>query len=876
MRLSIILTVLVSLFIRPVLCTGQDKKEIRGIVLNLNDDEPIEGVIVMILSPEDGKVLSYGMTGADGTFTMSYVFQRDSVDVSASSMAIEKYSLRIPVSQVYLEIRANPDIRTLREVKVIAPKMEQKGDTLNYNVSSFTDASDRSIGDVIKKLPGIEVSSSGKIYYRGLEISNFYVEGIDLLQGRYSIATSNIDASKVATVQVLENHQPIKVLKGMDIPETAAINLKLRTSALGAFFLTAQAGVGTPSLLLANELLGMRFSSNQQNLLMYKGDNTGRDILREMTSFYGASSSPVLEVFSLEGGTGPAIDLQHYLFNDAHVFSVNDLRTMGKSLTLTSNVNFLLDGQKRECGYEQTILAEGGEAPFRIAETVYTKTRKKELSTTVTLEKNTDDTYLRNRMDFGSRWDSGKVAVFSKQDVSQLILQPSVCLENSFQLIKGSNIFTSAALISDQNHTMAVSPLLLEPFSSIYGDATQEFSARQLKFDAGYRRTVRLSRSVTGYFGGTAFVRDYVVGSGILIGDSEKRFDADSLLNDLDRFEVGASLSARLLVNRNKWHFNLNLPLELNLVSVEDRIMKENTERIPYLLPNPSLSMEYRINVPLLLRFDSMFRRSISSVRDDLSGYVMTSYRYLSRNAGERPISNNLLMMATLSVKEPLSATMAYLTYSYTRNWRNTLSALDYSGVLCSMTSIPYHNTGDSHSLSLDFGSAVSAIGTTLGVVALAGKSRAVTLYQGEVSDYISEMLRINPSITTTLLHGAAILKWDASWSVTSSTVSGTRFTPVRYLRQDFSLSIVPFKGGSVNLSAKHYFNSALQSDPSVWFGNISLRYKWKKTEFLLDWTNYLNTRVLVSFSYDDISSYRTSYVLRPSEVLLRIRFSLL
>ncbi|MBQ9173272.1 MAG: hypothetical protein IJ584_06635 [Bacteroidales bacterium] len=830
----------------------------------------------MVQSPEEGKVLSYGMTGEDGSFAAGYVFPGDSVDVIASSMTIEQYSVRIPVSQSYLEIRVNPDIRTLREVKVIAPKMEQKGDTLNYNVSSFADASDRSIGDILKKLPGIDVNSSGKIFYQGLEISNFYVEGMDLLQGRYSIATSNIDASKVATVQVLENHQPIKVLEGMDIPETAAINLKLRSSALGAFFVTAQAGIGVPSLLLANELLGMRFSSNQQNLIMYKGDNTGRDILREMTSFYGASSSPVMEVFSLEGGSAPAIDLQHYLFNDAHVFSVNDLRTLGKDLTLTSNVNFLLDRQEGEMGYEQTILAGSGGDPLVIAESVNTGTRKKELSATVTLEKNTADAYLRNRTDLRSVWDSGKVNVLSEQDISQTITRPSVCFENSFRRIKGNNTLTSSALFSDQNHSMTVSPLLLEPFSAFYGSATQDFSARQFKLDAGYRRTVRLSRFLTCYFGGTAFVSDYAVTSGIMMGDSGDHYQAENLLNDLDRSEAGASLSARMILSRDRWHFNLNVPLEMRLVRVNDHIMKENAGRRPYLLPNPSLSWEYRINAPLLLRFDSMYRRSISGVRDDLSGYVMTSYRSFSRSAGELPISDILLLQTTLSVKDPSSATMAYLMYSYSRNWRNTLSALNYSGVLCSMTSVPYHNAGDSHSVSLDFGSAVSAISTTFGVVALAGKSRSVSLYQGEVADYMTEMLRIRPSVTTSLFHGSAILKWDASWSVSSSTVSGTRFTPVKYLRQTFSLSMVPLKGGSVTLTGNHYYNSALQPDPSVLFGSLSLRYKLKKTEFLLDWTNFLNTRQLASFSYDDISSYRTSYLLRPSELLLRIRFTIL
>src|SRR5690554_4852077 len=167
------------------------------------------------------------------------------------------------------------------------------GDTINYSVLSFIDETDRSIGDVLKKLPGVQVLSSGKILYQNKEISKFYVEGLDLLQGKYGVATNNIDAQQVATVQVLENHQPIKALKDMEVPENAAINLRLKQSALGAFFVTAQAGIGLPPLLLSNELIGMRFTRTQQNMLVYKGDNTGRDISKELTSFYDMFSTPI-------------------------------------------------------------------------------------------------------------------------------------------------------------------------------------------------------------------------------------------------------------------------------------------------------------------------------------------------------------------------------------------------------------------------------------------------------------------------------------------------------------------------------------------------------------------------------------------------------
>ena len=77
-------------------------------------------------------------------------------------------------------------------------------------------------------MPGIDVEKSGEIKYNGRAINKFYVEGMDMLKGRYGLATNNIAAKDIATVQVLENHQPIKALKHLQISDDVAINLKLK------------------------------------------------------------------------------------------------------------------------------------------------------------------------------------------------------------------------------------------------------------------------------------------------------------------------------------------------------------------------------------------------------------------------------------------------------------------------------------------------------------------------------------------------------------------------------------------------------------------------------------------------------------------------
>lgn len=81
-----------------------------------------------------------------------------------------------------------------------AKNKAELGDTLNYNVASYTQQGDRVIGDVLKKMPGIVVSKDGGISFNGKNISNFYVEDMDLLQGRYGLATNNINAKDVTTI----------------------------------------------------------------------------------------------------------------------------------------------------------------------------------------------------------------------------------------------------------------------------------------------------------------------------------------------------------------------------------------------------------------------------------------------------------------------------------------------------------------------------------------------------------------------------------------------------------------------------------------------------------------------------------------------------
>ena len=72
---------------------------------------------------------------------------------------------------------------------------------------------------------------NGEIQYDGKSISNFYIEGMDLMGGKYGLATKSLPQDDVATVEVMKHHQPIRVLDDFTYSDDNAINIKMKQGA---------------------------------------------------------------------------------------------------------------------------------------------------------------------------------------------------------------------------------------------------------------------------------------------------------------------------------------------------------------------------------------------------------------------------------------------------------------------------------------------------------------------------------------------------------------------------------------------------------------------------------------------------------------------
>lgn len=131
------------------------------------------------------------------------------------------------------------------------------------------------------KCQGLRFWKVEKISFNGRSIKRFYVENLDLLQGRYGLATNNIPAKAIAVVQVLEKYQPIKALQGKITIDDVAINLQLKDSAKGVWSIMGLLGGGYRPVLWNAEATAMYFNKQRQNMTIYKGNNSGGNVASE-------------------------------------------------------------------------------------------------------------------------------------------------------------------------------------------------------------------------------------------------------------------------------------------------------------------------------------------------------------------------------------------------------------------------------------------------------------------------------------------------------------------------------------------------------------------------------------------------------------------
>lgn len=850
---------------------------ITGRVLN-KDGQPAEGFVTLCLTGQS-TVLSYADLNEKGRYVLTFNGQADSLSVCVSGITIAPTTKVVPCRTQTLDFTVENQDFELQEVDIRAEPVTVRGDTTDYLVRSYAEQGDRVIGDVLKKIPGIDVSQSGAISYNGKPISKFYVEEMDMLQGRYGLAVNNINADDVSKVQVMEHHQPIKMLQNRTYSEDVAINLKLKDKAKGTYALSTALGAGLQQRqeggvtgLWNEELTGMYFGKDRQTMQTYKGNNSADNILAELSNQYGGSHPiPISRVSVLHPGT-PGLPQKRYMDNRTHAASASWLERLTQKKELTFNAVYTYNEQQR-AGYTYTEHYRPRETGVGIHETQTSCDKSHNLELAHKYTNNAERNYCSN--DFSARvaWnDANAFGLTTSQTYNSTVSQNMRSVPFSFQdaamvqCLLGENIFRFNFRAGYAQSTQTLRVTEYDTRLRI-----QELLPRNLSLNA-FTSYEKAWKYISGEYGFSASAALYGE-DGTLSGVAN--INPEDCRNNLWYGSHRLSIFQTYHYRHSHGQVILGLPVALDVQHSND-LVRRDRQAFFHPVVMPSLSANYDWNIYHSLHAKAEYDQQVGALNNVFRGYVMENYRTIIRSQIEKLFSRRSAgVSGGYRYSNALQQVHFNANVSYSFTWRNQIESVIYDGIYSSSVVEDRLNTSSSFSvgtgMSKHFSWCRSSIKWNIG-------------YQhGEFQRLIdTQMMDYRQNSGSASLSGSLTpVPWMIVVAGLGGSLSKTRneqtasATMKDYMGR-LSLRFCPTKQLTLSVSGEGTYDNWANKDNWRYFCDLRLQYAFRRVTLELEGNNLLNQKKYVLNRTDNMDIYHLEYALRPRNVLLKVRFKLL
>lgn len=254
--------------------------EVTGTVVEEGNQQPIEQATVRLLSVKDSALVRGVASSRNGGFTLknvksgSYLLHITFVGFDPLYQPLRITGKANPVNVGKLEL--SDGAIQLGEAVVIAKAAEVvvRNDTVEYNADSYKVTEGSVLEDLLKKMPGVEISSDGKVTVNGKEIKKVMIDGKEFFSDDPKVASKNLPAKMIDKVQVLDKKSDMARMTGFDDgEEETVINLTVKPGMKQGWFGNAYAGYGSKDRYEGNAMVN-RFINNDQITIMGGLNNT--------------------------------------------------------------------------------------------------------------------------------------------------------------------------------------------------------------------------------------------------------------------------------------------------------------------------------------------------------------------------------------------------------------------------------------------------------------------------------------------------------------------------------------------------------------------------------------------------------------------------
>ncbi len=613
--------------------TAEKNEAIQGCILTLSNSQTFE------------KILAYDTSTNNGSYEINLenTSKIDSLYLSVKHFSYESILIKIPAKSSTRNFTLTEKINELNEVILKKEnKLEVKGDTLSYNVEGIKSEKDYTIEDVIKRIPGIIVKDNGQITYNDKPISHLYINGVDLLEGRYSIATQGIPVDAVKTIDVMKRHHHKRIDIGRTESDNVSLNLKIKDG-VDAFFGTLKTEIGVPFLTANADATPIYLRKKFQNIGSLKVNNIGKtlknvgdDLQFDNSNLY-ALKLDELQIINPPNINGVAISDKFWLDNDSKAITNDALYKVNDSTLVKWNANYVNELSSIESKTTTSFLAN--DATNTNVNSSRNQLRTQRFQTGSNQEINKKNYFLKNSFNIKLTDNSGSESsnlnntkILSNYSRRDFLLSNNLNFKKA--IAKNKMIETGVVVDFEQkDENLSVAPAVFEAlFNSTSASAQTRQEIQLNRFNAGAFAEYQFAiGKVEWKLNQTANYQHFNFMSGLELQPTttnlEFPFKSDF---EFDKTTSITELKSNVLLGKTRISWSLAsefVSLQMNEKAETNLNLNKN-----YLFLQPRLNIKYTFNSKWIAGTSYFLKNSISDFRNLIPPLILSSFNTLVQN----------------------------------------------------------------------------------------------------------------------------------------------------------------------------------------------------------------------------------------------------
>jgi hypothetical protein len=603
---------------------SQTSKIVRG---NITDSVgvPIEMAVIYTKSSIDSSFIRFTNSNEKGDFTIVVPLDFLKITLNINHLGYKPISHFLSVDTLIhdLVFQLSPQSNHIKEIVIKAERerIVEQGDTLSYHLKDFRDSSEYSIEDLLRKLPGIEISAEGRIKANGKEIKTVLLEGDDMFGRQYTIGTKNIRATAIEQVDVIKKYEDNPVLKGIKQSDDVVLNLKLSQNKKNILNGNSDVGLGA-GIDEPKEMVHLNvfdITRKFKSILLSDNGNVIQTLnLGELSAIYGKPLSEddtknaiwsKSDLTSPPNISNPGVP-NDFIDNALNTFStVRNVIKPNEHLKIGLNANFAYNKDQQQSVQYQSYLYDSSRYNFEISSHLYASKRIFDVEGNLQYNRPNQKTNFQLTTKYYNTFSSSNQKIDNRQQA----------FKNNF-FINNSNLLVNGLFSQKLSDNSVIQILIKSQLSqSLEMTSLQNENFKIFSFSDSL---LQINQSVRNPNKGVLINGQYIKNWGKLICQLETGWDKiinsfnqkwnytrldDNL--DINRLSINQALSTNIYFNKIllKYHFSPSAAVKIDFARKSRTIIVNNNANDNYTLNAVVANTSFEFDKVLLGRIVFVF-----------------------------------------------------------------------------------------------------------------------------------------------------------------------------------------------------------------------------------------------------------------------------